>query len=455
MLTLRLLKIKIHSRRVLVFKRCLPIFAFLLVAIMIAWPMLTEQKEKFSVSVPSIKGKIGTGIDMDMVRFFSKDKKNNPLKVSAVTVKETDSERKIVTFESPKATYEMSNGLILTSVSPYALAFQEEKYLYFERQVDTTTDTGYHAISKKVVCDYNEGSVGSDQSVHIKGPAGMLNATSFFINEKGNKIYFKGTTETLLFKTEKEKDIIESLKYEQQKKYLKEDKKNTYITSENGLFVDLQNNTITAEKNVNVIQDINNLQAEKLVLTYGKDANDKNKMTKLEAYDNVLVKQKSKSAQADSMFLFKNETDISSQINELNQKKQFENAFTPSQLLIMSGRVRMKEDKNVFSSDKMYVFYQKSVENQAEEIKEIIAQGHVNATNGKQVIIGNWGVYNPVTGIITVYENVHLKENNSVLQGEKATLNLKTGINSLSSSRISKRGRVKGSLIPAELEQRK
>ena len=47
MFTLRLLKIKIHSRRVFLFKRYLPIFAFLLTSVMIAWPALKTQKDDF------------------------------------------------------------------------------------------------------------------------------------------------------------------------------------------------------------------------------------------------------------------------------------------------------------------------------------------------------------------------------------------------------------------------
>lgn len=455
MFTLRLLKIKIHSRRVFVFKRCLPIFAFLLAAIMIAWPALVEQKEKFSLAIPSLKVKKGSNVDMDVVRFFSKDKKHNPLTVVAATVQETDPERKIITLESPKATYEMSNGLILNSVSPYALAFQEEKYLYFEEQVDSTTDTGYHAVSTKVICDYNAGTIGSEQRVYIKGPAGMLNADAFFVSEKGAKINFKGNTETLLFGTEKEKSDIESLAYDKHEKYLKEDKKNTRITSENGLFVEQDHHTITAYKNVNVIQDVNRLRTEKLILTYEKGSDNKNKITKVEAYENVSAVQQTKNAKADTMFLYKKPQDISSQIAYLKKQDKIKIGSMPSQLIVMKGHVYIKEGNDNVMADKMYIFYQPVNNMQSQEIEKIVAEGHVYATNGKQIITGNFGIYDPNTRIITVYENVNLKEKNSLLKGEQATLNLKTGISSLSSPHQSKPGRVRGSLIPAELDQRK
>ena len=113
MFTLRLLKIKIHSRRVFMFKRCLPIFAFLLASTMLVWPAFVEEKEKFSVAVPSLNVKQGGGVDMEDVQFFSKDKRNNPLNVVAETVQEIDSAKKILKLNNPKATYQTSDGMKL------------------------------------------------------------------------------------------------------------------------------------------------------------------------------------------------------------------------------------------------------------------------------------------------------------------------------------------------------
>jgi hypothetical protein len=61
MFTPRLFKIKRYSRRVLVFKRSLPVFAFLLASLMLVWPVLiAEQKEQFSVAVKTDKKNKGT-----------------------------------------------------------------------------------------------------------------------------------------------------------------------------------------------------------------------------------------------------------------------------------------------------------------------------------------------------------------------------------------------------------
>ncbi|MGN1063186.1 MAG: hypothetical protein ACI4QM_02555, partial [Alphaproteobacteria bacterium] len=101
MFTRRLLKIKIHSRRVLIFKRSLPIFAFLLAGIMFAWPALIEQKDRFTAAVMPTDKMTGSDVDMEQVRFFSQDDKNRPITVTAVSVLETDPAKQIVTLEKP------------------------------------------------------------------------------------------------------------------------------------------------------------------------------------------------------------------------------------------------------------------------------------------------------------------------------------------------------------------
>ena len=75
-------------------------------------------------------------------------------------------------------------------------------------------------------------------------------------------------------------------------------------------------------------------------------------------------------------------------------------------------------------------------------------------TNGVQKILGDYGIYNPTTSLIDLYENVELHQGGSVLKGEWANLNLKSGISSLKShDKDSTKTRVKGSLIPTDFEQ--
>lgn len=452
MFTLRLLKIKIHSRRVFMFKRCLPIFAFLLASTMLAWPAFVEDKEKFSVAVPSLNVKQGGGVDMEDVKFFSKDKRNNPLNVVAETVQEIDSEKKILKLNNPKATYKTSDGMVLTSLTPYALAFQSEKYLYFEDEIHTTTDTGYLALSTKAIYDYDKNTISSEEDIFIKGPAGMLKAKGVFISNKGEKIDFKGRTKTLLFEKDKTKEQVKSLSFEKQDAYFKQNKNHTLITSEAGLIVDQALNTITALKNAHIYQKSSHIRAEKIILTHKKDAYNKTVMTKAEAYQKAQAFEKKQTVQAEKMILYKEKADI---LSVLHQMKKHEYVPLPKkveQLVLLSEKALIKENDQLILADKMYVFYKEGVKKEP-EIEKVIAIGRVKASNGVQRIHGDYGVYDPVTKMIDLYDNVSLHQGNSVLNGKWANMNLTTGVSSLKAYDETKvKNRVSGSLIPADFE---
>lgn len=342
MFTKRLLKIKIHSRRVHIFKRSLPIFAFLLASLMLVWPTLVQQKDKFSLAVKPADTIKDAHVDMKTVRFFSQDDKNQPMTVIANSVQETDPAKQIITLAEPIATYKMSNGVLLTSVTTYGLAFQQEEYLYFEEEVTTTTDTGWKALSTKVICDYKESTLESNEPVTITGPDGDLKAEGFLIYDKGNQIDFKGDSDMLITSQ----------------------KDNIHLTCTDGIKIDQLKQTIIA-------------------------------------FQNVVVTQR-------------------------NQK---------------------------IIADKMILYYRKDVPAGESKVEKIVALGHVVATNTTQKITGNEGVYNPDTSMIVMSGDVVLTQGNNVANGDKVSLNLLTGVNSLTATpKEGKKGRVKGTLIPADLK---
>ncbi len=451
MFTLRLLKIKIHSRRVFVFKRCLPIFAFLLASMMLVWPAFVGHKEKFSVAVPSINDIKGGDVDMENVRFFSKDKRNNPMNVVAVSVQEIDPEKKILKLNDPKATYKTADNILLTSVSTYALAFQNEKYLYFENEIYSTTDTGYEAVSEKVTYDYDKNTIARDFPVFIKGLAGMLQAEGVFVQDKGENVQFKGKTKTLLFKTEKTLHDVKELKFENLDEYFKKNAGSVKVTSENGLIIDQVQKTITAMKNAHVYQEKDYIKAEKIILTYKKDQYKNNQVVKAQAYQKAQAFSQNKTAQAEEMLLYKEKSDIQKALNLVKNYYKEGKSDDISQVVRLNKKALVKEADYLILADKMYIFY-KPLNKTDSEIDRVIAIGNVRASNQNQQIEGEYGIYNPSTKMIDLYDNVRLKQGDSILTGDWANLNLETGLSSLKSKEKDQK-RIKGSLIPNDFEQ--
>ncbi len=249
MFTKRSLFLKKHARRVLIFKHALPVFAFLFASVIVAWPLLSSDKERFDLPIQKVGTKTPS-VDMENVRFFSKDDKNRTMSVTATSVKEIDSDKQIARLETPVGVYTLADGDILTSKTSYGLAYQKDKYFMFDQPITSTTKSGYTATSRHVKATY-DGVLDSDHPVKIKGPAGSLSAQGLHLQNKGNLINFKGKTDS-------------TIKSKQGK---------MTVQTKDGLYLNRMKKTLTGKKDVHVKHEENLLTADTVILYYTEDKN--------------------------------------------------------------------------------------------------------------------------------------------------------------------------------------
>ena len=114
MFTKQSLFFKKHARRVLICKHALPIFAFLLAGLIIVWPLLTPDKERFDLPLQKSTAQTPS-VDMENVRFHAQDNKNQTVTVTAKSVKEIQPEGQVARLENPVGIYTMADGDILTN----------------------------------------------------------------------------------------------------------------------------------------------------------------------------------------------------------------------------------------------------------------------------------------------------------------------------------------------------
>ena len=255
-----------HTRRVLITKRTLPVFAFLIVALIIVWPLFKEQKDSFSLNISS-SGK-GAKMDMENIRFFGLNTKKLPMTLTTPAIKEVNTQTHQLRMETPVATYQMANGEILTAETPYAFIFQDKETLYFEDKIDVSSTSGYKANTSKVLCDYSQGTADSEENVTIKGPAGNLDAKGLWMADKGNLILFKKNVNSTIYQG---KDPVK-------------------VISPEGAQIDQIQNIITTLGRTTVIQLENTLKADKIIAYYTNDKN--NRIEKVIAFGNVSVQNK-------------------------------------------------------------------------------------------------------------------------------------------------------------------
>ena len=257
-----------HTQRVLIVKRTLPVFAFLLTALIVVWPVFKEQKDSFSLSTSSPTSQKGAKMDMENIRFFGLNTKKLPMTLSAPTITEINSTTHQLRMENPIATYQMATNEILTTKSPYAFIFQDKEVVFFEDKIDLTSSSGYKANTTKVTCDYTQGTADSDENVFITGPSGFLNAKGLWMADKGNLILFK-------------KELQSTINQGNEK---------IKISSPEGAQIDQIQKTLTTLGKTVIYHQENVLRSNKMIAYYTSNKN--NKIEKVVAVGDVSIDNK-------------------------------------------------------------------------------------------------------------------------------------------------------------------
>ncbi len=272
MLTKNLFKLKQHSRRVLITKRSLPVFAFLVASLILVWPLFNQNNDKFTLAVAT-PDKQNTQVSMENIRFFGLNDKKMPMTLKTPKVKEESPD--IARMMTPVATYQLANDDVLVMNSPYALINQKKQTAFFEDRLSGKTDSGYIIQTSQVLCDYDQGTSDSDSPVRITGPAGKLNAQGVWMADRGNLILFKKKATA----------------------QIKNEKGTVYVSALDGIQIDQKVKTMTAMKQAKVSQNEMTILADKIILYYTD--NKKDRIKEIQAFGNVKIDNKKQTMTGD------------------------------------------------------------------------------------------------------------------------------------------------------------
>ena len=260
------------------FKHSLPVFAFLLLAVIIIWPQFIQDKEKFNLpSVEQIKE--SPDVNLENVRFFSQDPKHKKITTVSEKIVEVDPKNNVIRLEKPVATYMLDSGETITARTPYGLAYQNDKYMFFEDRVHATTDNGYVIQASQVNMTY-DGVLDSDSPVSIRGPAGTLNAQGIHMIDKGAFVHFKKKS-TAHLDTKQGKVTIVSL---------------------DGMDIDRAKQKIIAKQDVHVTNEGKVLTSDTVILYYVDEK--KTRIDHIEAQGHVVATDKENKVTADKMIMY-------------------------------------------------------------------------------------------------------------------------------------------------------
>lgn len=181
-----------YSRFVGVMKVLLPSLAVVLLGLVVAWPRLGNDEDRFQIGFASISQQAVENLQMVNARYYGIDNRNHPFTVTADLAKEEQPRSGVMLLERPKADFATrdGNGVYVEAVRGYY--HQKEQILDLEGEVSLFHDEGYELHTEKASIDLVRSVAEGHVAVTGNGPQGRIQGEGFRIVENGRQIVVLG-----------------------------------------------------------------------------------------------------------------------------------------------------------------------------------------------------------------------------------------------------------------------
>ena len=174
---------RIYSRFVTWMKFALPALALAVLALIAAWPSLTE------LPVPKIAADKGQ-LEMIKPRYFSLDEQNKPYSLVAQKADKLADQPDIVLLDQPEAEMTQTDGAWVNIRSDKGWYNQNTGILLMRGNVRVLRDDGNEFTTEEAESDIRKGTAWGDVHVVGQGPQGVINAQGFRLSDRGKTMVF-------------------------------------------------------------------------------------------------------------------------------------------------------------------------------------------------------------------------------------------------------------------------
>lgn len=188
-----------YSLFVVLMKVLLPALATALILLVVVWPQLSPDDDRFRISVSSISLEQADNLTMLNPRFDGIDESNRPYSVTADLAIQDKSNDNLVDLELPKADVTLEDGTWLAIMAKAGRYHREAETVDLIGDVIVFHDEGFEVKTDFAHIDLNGGTAEGDQAVEAHGPIGMLNSEGFRVEEEGERIFFTGKAHMVMY----------------------------------------------------------------------------------------------------------------------------------------------------------------------------------------------------------------------------------------------------------------
>jgi lipopolysaccharide export system protein LptC len=187
-----------YSRFVGVMKVALPIAAAALLALVLAWPRLSQLDDKFHIGFARLSPRDVETLSMLNARYYGLDAQNKPFSVTADIAVQEPGNQDLVHLQAPKADFVGSGGANVLIEANTGLYHQSTKMLDLTGSVSLFHDTGYEFHTEAAQVDLAHNTARGDLPVFGFGPNGQIQGQGFETKDRGQRIVFTGQSQMSL-----------------------------------------------------------------------------------------------------------------------------------------------------------------------------------------------------------------------------------------------------------------
>jgi len=188
-----------YTRFVRILKVLLPALAVTLVAIVVLWPQLMKEDDRFHVGIADVDVGPDDGPSMINVRYLGTDSRQQPYVITADLARNVDSDGARVALAAPKADILLADGTWLIMSASEGLYERKGQTLELSGEVNLFHDSGYEFRTDHAVIDLDAGQARGERPVRGQGPFGDLSAEGFRITDQGKTLVFPGPARAIFY----------------------------------------------------------------------------------------------------------------------------------------------------------------------------------------------------------------------------------------------------------------
>ena len=190
---------QLYSRFVNFMKIVLPALAFIVIALIVAWPQIISSDLGFRVGITLMKLTGDENPSMINPRYVGTDAERQPFSITADLARNIANGGMEVNLVRPKADITLKDGTWLVLTANDGIFYKGRNRLELDGAVTLYHDSGYEFFTKRASVNLKTGTARSLEPVNGQGPFGQLNAAGFHMIDKGKVIHLLGKSKLVLY----------------------------------------------------------------------------------------------------------------------------------------------------------------------------------------------------------------------------------------------------------------